>query len=147
MLYQPSQVWMREVLRRGDLGLYANLPSAIEVQLQSYNVTRGCAVCPRSPGRPENYSLATSSNLVTNDVAPTQRSFYFSRDKLAGIPMDSHTIYQLRYMPPVSHDLGHRFNGTEPVALPRRRPRLVKQESGGLLFRRVPPLPRRDPAQ
>ena len=30
MLDHPSQVWMREVLHRGDLGLYANAPSAIE---------------------------------------------------------------------------------------------------------------------
>jgi hypothetical protein len=71
MLYQPSQVWMREVLRRDDLGLCANVPSSIEVQLQSYNVIRGCAVWPRSSGRSENYPLATSGDFVTNDVALT----------------------------------------------------------------------------
>jgi hypothetical protein len=95
VLYQPSQVWMREVLRRGDLGLWANVPSAIEVQLQSYNVIRACAVWPRSSGRPENCSLATNGNFGTNNVAPTQRSFYIFGDKLADIPVDSHTIYHV----------------------------------------------------
>jgi hypothetical protein len=92
MFHQPSQSWMRKVLRHLDLGLYANVPSAVEVQLQGYNVIRGCAVWPRSSGRLENCSLATSGNFGTNDVAPIQRSFYICRDELAGIRMDSHTI-------------------------------------------------------
>ncbi len=92
MLDQPSQVFMREVLRCGDLGRYAIIPSAIEEQLQSYDIIRGCAVWPRRSGRPENYSLATSSNFGTNDVASTQRSFYIRGDKLADILVDIHTI-------------------------------------------------------
>ena len=95
MLDQPSQVWMRDVLHRGDLGLYANVPSAIEVQLQSYNVIRGCAVWLGSSGRPENCSLAANGNFGTNDVAPTQRSFDICRDKLTDILVDSHTIYHV----------------------------------------------------
>jgi hypothetical protein len=54
---------MRKVLRRRDLGLYANVPSAVEVQLQGYNVVRGCAVWPKSSGRFENRSLTTSGNF------------------------------------------------------------------------------------
>ncbi len=94
MLNQPSQVRMRDVLHRGDLGLYGKLP-AIEVQLQSYTVICRCAVWPRSSGRPENCSLATSGNFGTNDVAPTQRSIYICRDKLADILVDIHTIYHV----------------------------------------------------
>jgi hypothetical protein len=95
MLNQPRQVWMRDVLHRGDLGLYTNVPSAIEVQLQSYNVMCRGAVWPRSSGRPENCSLATNGNFGTNAVAPTQRSIYICRDKLADILVDSHTIYRV----------------------------------------------------
>ncbi len=94
MLNQPSQVQMRDVLHRGDLGLYGKL-SAIEVQLQSYNVIGRCAVWPRSSGRPENCSLATNGDFGTNDVAPTQRSIYICRDKLAGILVDIHTIHHV----------------------------------------------------
>ena len=102
MLNQPRQVWMRDVLHRGDLGLYASVPSAIEVQLQSYNVICRGAVWPRSSGRPENCSLATNGNFGTNDVAPTQRSFYICRDKLADILVDSHTIYRGKQTGPLT---------------------------------------------
>ena len=93
MLNQPSQVWMRDVLHRGDLGLYAKVPSAIEVQLQRHSVICRGAVWLRSSGRPENCSLAANGNFGTNDVAPTQRSFNICRDKLTDILVGSHTIY------------------------------------------------------
>jgi hypothetical protein len=95
VLYQPSQVLMREVLRRGDLRRHASIRSAIEEQLQRYNVIRGCTVWPRSSGRPENRSLATNGNFVTNDVATTQRRLYIRRGKMADIFVDSHTIYHV----------------------------------------------------
>jgi hypothetical protein len=92
MLYQSSQVWMREVLCGRDFGLYPNVLSAVEVQFQGYNVICGCAVWPRGSGRFKNCSLTANGNFGTNDVAPTQRSFYICGDKLAGIPVDNHMI-------------------------------------------------------
>jgi hypothetical protein len=86
---------MREVLRRGDLGMYASVLPAIEVQLQSNIVIRRCAVWPRSSRRPKNCSLTTNGNFGTNHVAPTQRSFYIFRDKPADIPLESHAIYHV----------------------------------------------------
>ena len=83
------------VLHRADLAPYANILTGIEVQLQGYIVTRRYAVWPRNSGCPENYSLTTNANFGTDDVAPTQRSFYICRDKLEDRPMDSHTIYHV----------------------------------------------------
>ncbi len=88
---QLSQVWMRDVLHRGDLALYAKILSAIEVQLQSYNVIRSCSRWPRSSSRPKNYSLTTNPNFGTKDVAVTQRSFYIRGHKPVDIPVHSHT--------------------------------------------------------
>ena len=110
MLNQPSQVGMRDVLHRGDLGLYGNL-SAIEVQLQSYNVICRGAVWPSSSGRPEDCSLATNGNFATDDVAPTQRSIYICRVKLADIPVDMHAIYHVsrRLTLPFSQNLKNEY--------------------------------------
>jgi hypothetical protein len=99
MLNQARQVRMRDVLHRADLAPYANVLTGIEVQLQCYIVTRRYAVWPRNSGCPENYSLTTNANLGTDDVAPTQRSFYICRDKLEDRPMDSHTIYHVSGRP------------------------------------------------
>src|SRR5450759_376865 len=81
MFNQPSQGWMRDVFHGGDLALYANVLTAIQVQLQSYNVISRCAVQPRSSGCPKNYSLTTNGNFGANDIPPTQRSFYIGRHK------------------------------------------------------------------
>ncbi len=91
MFNQPSQGWMRDVFHRGDFALYATVLTGIEVQLQSYNVISRCAVWPRSSGCPKNCSLATNGNFGTNDVPPTQRSFYIGRHKR----VDIHTIYEI----------------------------------------------------
>ena len=91
MFNQPSQGWMRDVLHRGDLALYTTLLTRIEIQLQSYNVIRRCAIWPRSSGCLKNYSLTTKGNFGTNDVPATQRSFYICRHKR----VDSHIIYEV----------------------------------------------------
>jgi len=80
---------MREVLHRGDLALYANGLTGIEVQLQGYNVIGRCAIGPGSSGCLENYSLTTNGNFGPNDVPLTQSSFYLCRHKR----LESHTIF------------------------------------------------------
>jgi len=91
MFNQPRQVWMRDVLDRGDLALYANLLIGMAVQFQSYNVISRCAVQPTSSGCPKNYSLTTNGNFGADDVPVTQSSFYFCRHKR----MVSHTIHEV----------------------------------------------------
>jgi hypothetical protein len=92
MLNQPSQVRMRDVLHSADLAPYANVLTGIEVQLQSYIVTRCCAVWPGSSGCPENYSLTTDANFGSDDIAVTQRRFDICRHKTVEIRVDSHRI-------------------------------------------------------
>jgi hypothetical protein len=91
MFNQPSQGWMRDVFRRGDLALYATVLTGIEVQLQSHNVIGCGAVWLRSSVCPKNCSLTANGNFGTNGVPPTQRSFYIGRYKR----MDIHTIYEV----------------------------------------------------
>ena len=61
---------MREALHRSDLALYTHGPAGIEVQLQSYDIIRCCAVWPGNSGRLKNFPLAANSNFWTNDVPP-----------------------------------------------------------------------------
>ena len=93
MLNQPSQVGVRDVPHRSDLALYANVLTAIEVQLQSYNIVRRYTVWPRSSGRPKNCSLTANGNFGTYAVAPTQRGFYICRVKPVDMPVAIHPIY------------------------------------------------------
>jgi hypothetical protein len=64
----------------------------MEVQLQSHNVIRRCAVRLRCSGCLKNYSLPTNGNLGANDVPATQSSFDICRLKR----VDIHRIYQER---------------------------------------------------
>src|ERR1017187_9172003 len=90
MFNQPSQGWMRDVFRRGDLALCATVLTGIEVQLQSHNVIGCGAVWLRSSVCPKNCSLTANGNFGTNGVPPTQRNFYIGRYKR----MESQTLLE-----------------------------------------------------